>query len=69
MLIQTFADKETEKVYHQKFSKKLPQSIQKIVSRKFMMIDAARDINDQYRICFTVQTTNYFYNEDYVLLF
>ena len=34
-----------------------------------MMIDAARDINDQYRICFTVQTPNYFYNEDYVLLF
>lgn len=69
MVIQTFADKETEKVYHQKFLKKLPQSIQKIASRKFMMIDAARDINDQYRICFTVQTPNYFYSEDYVLLF
>ena len=34
-MIHTFADKETEKVYHQKFLKKLPQSIQKIASRKF----------------------------------
>lgn len=59
-MIHTFADKETEKVYHQKFLKKLPQSIQKIASRKFMMIDVARDINDQYRICFTGQTPNYF---------
>ena len=46
MMIQTFADKETEKVYHQKFSKKLPQSIQRIAIRKFMMMDAAQDIND-----------------------
>ncbi len=45
-MILTFADKETEKVYNQKFSKKLPQSIQKIAIRKFMMMDAANDIND-----------------------
>ena len=45
-MILTFADKETKKVYHQKFSKKLPQSIQKIAIRKFMMMDAANDIND-----------------------
>lgn len=45
-MIQTFADKGTEKVYHQKFSKKLPQSIQKIALRKLMMMDAAIDIND-----------------------
>ncbi len=31
-----------------------------------MMIDAARDINDQYRICFTVQMPNYFYNVEIV---
>lgn len=43
-MIQTFADKETEKVYHQKFSKKLPQNIQKIAIRKFVMMDAAHDI-------------------------
>lgn len=45
-MIQTFANKETEKVYHQKFSKKLPQNIQKIAIRKFVMMDAAHDIND-----------------------
>jgi proteic killer suppression protein len=28
-MIKTFADKETEKVYHQIFSGKLPQTIQK----------------------------------------
>ena len=91
-MIQRFADKESEKVYHQKFSKKLPQSIQKIALRKFMMLDAASNINDlrippanhleklvgdregqysitindQYRICFTVQTPNYFYNVEIV---
>ncbi|MTE03647.1 MULTISPECIES: type II toxin-antitoxin system RelE/ParE family toxin [Lactobacillus] len=91
-MIQTFADKESEKVYHQKFSKKSPQSIQKIALRKFMMMDAASNINDlrippanhleklvgdregqysitindQYRICFTVQTPNYFYNVEIV---
>lgn len=45
-MIQTFANKETEKVYHQKFLKKLPQNIQKIAIRKFVMMDAAHDIND-----------------------
>lgn len=91
-MIQTFADKETEKVYHQKFFKKLPQSIQRIAIRKFMMMDAAQDINDlrippanhleklegdrkgqysitinaQYRICFTVQALNNFYNVEIV---
>lgn len=91
-MILTFADKETEKVYNQKFSKKLPQSIQKIAIRKFMMMDAANDINDlrippanhleklegdrkgqysitinnQYRICFIVNTPNYFYNVEIV---
>ena len=91
-MVLTFADKETEKVYNQKFSKKLPQSIQKIAIRKFMMMDAANDINDlrippanhleklegdrkgqysitinnQYRICFIVKTTNYFYNVEIV---
>ena len=36
-VIKTFADKETEKVYHQTFSKKLPQSIQKVALRKRIM--------------------------------
>jgi proteic killer suppression protein len=79
-MIKNFADKETEKIYKQIFSKKLPQSIQRIALRKLIMIDNAGcledlrvppanhlellqggragqysiRINDQYRICFTV---------------
>ncbi|PAK80084.1 type II toxin-antitoxin system RelE/ParE family toxin [Lentilactobacillus parakefiri] len=85
-MIKSFADKETEKVYHQIFSKKLPLSIQKVALRKLLMIDAAANINDlrdppanhlerlvgnregqqsvrinnQYRICFSIENTNDF---------
>ena len=45
-MIKSFADKETEKIYHQEFSRKLPLSIQKIALRKLMMINSARDLND-----------------------
>ena len=45
-VIKTFADKETEKVYHQTFSKKLPQSIQKVALRKLIMIDNAGCLED-----------------------
>ena len=39
-------DKETEKIYNQQFSRKLPQSIQKIALRKLIMLDNATCIND-----------------------
>ncbi len=45
-MIRSFADKETEKVFNQQFSKKLPQSIQRVALRKLMMIDNAENIND-----------------------
>ena len=45
-MIKTFADRETEKIYHQKFSKKLPQSIQRIALRKLIMIDNAQGLED-----------------------
>jgi proteic killer suppression protein len=45
-MIQSFACKETEKIFLQKFSKKLPQNIQKIAMRKLWMIDASYNIND-----------------------
>lgn len=45
-MIKSFADKETEKIYNQLFSKKLPQSIQKIALRKLMIIDNAADLDD-----------------------
>ena len=45
-MICNFADKETEKIYDVNFSKKLPESIQRIALRKLMMIDAANNLND-----------------------
>jgi proteic killer suppression protein len=45
-MIKTFADKETEKVYHQIFSGKLPQTIQKTALRKLIMIDNAGSLAD-----------------------
>lgn len=45
-MIYDFADKETEKIYNGNFSKKLPESIQRIALRKLMMIDAANNLND-----------------------
>ena len=45
-MIRSFADKETEKDFHQEFSKKLPTNIQKVALRKLMMIDAAETLSD-----------------------
>ena len=85
-MIKNFADKETEKIYNQVFSRKLPQNIQRVALRKLIMIDNAgcledlkvppanhlellhgdREgqysirINDQYRICFSVEGKNDF---------
>ena len=46
IMIKSFADKETQKIYHQKFSKKLPQNIQRIALRKLIMIDNAHSLDD-----------------------
>ena len=85
-MIKSFKDRETEKIYNQIFSRKLPQSIQRIALRKLIMIDNAGSledlkippanhleplqgdragqysirINDQYRICFTVDGNEFF---------
>ena len=45
-MIKSFKDKETEKIYNQHFSKKLPNTIQKIALRKLMMIDNAETLQD-----------------------
>ena len=45
-MIKTFANRETEEVYNQTFSNKLPQSIQKIALRKLIMIDNAQGLKD-----------------------
>ena len=90
-MIKTFKCKETEQIYNQQFSKKLPSAIQKTVLRKLIMMDNAANIqdlkvppsnhleklsgdrtgqysiriNDQYRICFTVDN-NDIYNVEIV---
>ena len=45
-MIKNFFDKETEKVYRQVFSKKLPHDIQRIALRKLIMIDNAGCLED-----------------------
>lgn len=45
-MIRTFKDKETEKVYNQIFSRKLPNSIQKTALRKLIMIDNDEALED-----------------------
>ena len=45
-MIRSFKDKETEKIFNQEFSKKIPESIQKIALRKLMMINAAEKLSD-----------------------
>ena len=45
-MIKSFADKETELIYNQKFSKRLPNTIQKVALRKLMMIDNAKCLED-----------------------
>lgn len=83
-MIKTFKCKETEQIYNQQFSKKLPAAIQKIALRKLIMMDNATNIqdlkvppsnhleklsgdragqysiriNDQYRICFTMDNND-----------
>ncbi len=46
IMIKSFADKETEKIYNQIFSKKLPQSIQRVALRKLILIDNAGSLED-----------------------
>ncbi|MCQ2496925.1 MAG: type II toxin-antitoxin system RelE/ParE family toxin [Lachnospiraceae bacterium] len=45
-MIKSFADKETQKIYNQIFSKKLPQSIQHVALRKLIMINNAKCLED-----------------------
>ncbi len=45
-MIRSFKDKETEKIFNQEHSKKLPTNIQKVALRKLMLIDAAEKLSD-----------------------
>jgi proteic killer suppression protein len=45
-MIRFFKCKETEKIYHGKYSKKFPGDIQQRAMRKLIMLDASHAIND-----------------------
>lgn len=45
-MIKDFSDRETEKIYRQEFSKKLPREIQRVALRKLIMLDEAQVLND-----------------------
>ena len=45
-MIKSFGDSETEKVFYQQFSRKLPVDIQNTAMRKLIMINNAECIND-----------------------
>ena len=45
-MIRLFKDKETEKIYRQQYSGKLPGPMQKTALRKLIMIDHAESLND-----------------------
>lgn len=46
MQIESFANSETEKVYHRRFAKHLPPNIQPKAYRQLHVINAASNLND-----------------------
>jgi toxin HigB-1 len=46
MMIKTFADRETEKLFRRMFSRKLPQAIQLAARMKLEILDAAEVLQD-----------------------
>jgi proteic killer suppression protein len=45
-MIKSFSDKEAERIFERRFSKKLPPEIQAIARRKLEMLDAAEALTD-----------------------
>lgn len=45
-MIRSFKDKETEKIFHRTFSRKLSHGIQQIAFRKLRMVNRAMTLND-----------------------
>ncbi len=46
LMIQSFKDKETERIWNQIYSKRIPRDVQKIGFRKLIMIHRAKDLFD-----------------------
>lgn len=47
-MIRNFKCKETEKLFSRRFSRKLPESIQRIARRKLEILDAAEALDDLF---------------------
>lgn len=45
-MIKSFKSKETEKVFHRDFSRKLPQDIQKTAYRRLAFLHSTRELKD-----------------------
>lgn len=45
-MIQTFKDREAEKIFHRQHSKKLPDDIQRAAFRKLRILHRSHDLND-----------------------
>lgn len=45
-MIIGFASKETEKIWHEEVSRRLPREIQQVALRKLFMLDKAQVLND-----------------------
>lgn len=46
LMIQSFKDKETEKIWNQIYSKRIPRDVQRIGFRKLIIIHRAKDLFD-----------------------
>ena len=45
-MIKSFKCKESEKIFHREFSRKLPHNIQRVAMRKLWILNASTDLND-----------------------
>jgi proteic killer suppression protein len=45
-MIKSFEDRETERVFERRFSRRLPESIQRVAQRKLLILDAAETLQD-----------------------
>ncbi len=46
IMIKSFRNKETEKIFNRRFSGKLSQNIQRVARKKLVILDAAPRLND-----------------------
>jgi toxin HigB-1 len=46
IMIESFKDKETQKIWNEVYSKRFPKEIQRLAMRKLILLHRAKDIND-----------------------